>query len=379
MTSVTARFVLPNGAVLSSGTITFTPTGLRRAGADKILTPEPVEVDVAAGGVATSPDLFSGGYTVKIEAAWFVEVYPIVVPDTGPVDLMDLIQQFVELPEPLVSEAWEAANAARQARNEVDAFIGHITDQLMPQMGDYQNRAEQAAIEAAISAAEASQKVAEGLAGKADKMHAHDNKADLGTDGKLVLDQLPHAAMTEFLGECSTQSRMLTDLNAGQKGDWCIRTDLNTVWVLIGDDQTQLSSWREWMYPASPVRTVFGRTGDVTATKADVGLGNVDNTKDVDKPVSTAQQAALTAQRDAINLELLGKAAKRVYRGNWVASTSYAIGDVVTANYAHWECKTAHSAGTSFSQTNWLPMGLAAIGATTDPGIAGWLWVKTGA
>lgn len=41
------------------------------------------------------------------------------------------------------------------------------------------------------------------------------------------------------------------------------------------------------------VTSVAGRTGAVVLTSADVGLGNVDNTSDVDKPVSTAVQAAL--------------------------------------------------------------------------------------
>lgn len=46
------------------------------------------------------------------------------------------------------------------------------------------------------------------------------------------------------------------------------------------------------------VSSVFGRTGAVTAqsgdyTKAQVGLGNVDNTSDLAKPVSTATQTAL--------------------------------------------------------------------------------------
>lgn len=35
------------------------------------------------------------------------------------------------------------------------------------------------------------------------------------------------------------------------------------------------------------------RKGQVNITKANVGLGNVDNTADADKPVSTAQKAAL--------------------------------------------------------------------------------------
>ena len=43
------------------------------------------------------------------------------------------------------------------------------------------------------------------------------------------------------------------------------------------------------------VESVNGKTGAVTLTKADVGLGNVDNTSDANKPISTATQNALTA------------------------------------------------------------------------------------
>lgn len=45
--------------------------------------------------------------------------------------------------------------------------------------------------------------------------------------------------------------------------------------------------------PTVPVTSVAGKTGDVTLTKSDVGLANVDNTADTAKPVSTAQQTAL--------------------------------------------------------------------------------------
>jgi len=45
----------------------------------------------------------------------------------------------------------------------------------------------------------------------------------------------------------------------------------------------------------SGVSSVNGRTGAVTLAKADVGLANVDNTSDVNKPVSTAQAAADSA------------------------------------------------------------------------------------
>jgi hypothetical protein len=46
------------------------------------------------------------------------------------------------------------------------------------------------------------------------------------------------------------------------------------------------------------VVSVAGRTGAVTLTKADVGLGNVDNTADAAKPVSTAQAAAIAAVQE---------------------------------------------------------------------------------
>lgn len=46
------------------------------------------------------------------------------------------------------------------------------------------------------------------------------------------------------------------------------------------------------------VTSVAGKQGDVTLTKTDVGLGNVDNTSDLDKPVSTATQAALDGKVD---------------------------------------------------------------------------------
>ena len=45
-----------------------------------------------------------------------------------------------------------------------------------------------------------------------------------------------------------------------------------------------------------PVRAVAGKTGAVTLAKADVGLGDVDNTSDAAKPISTATQNALNGK-----------------------------------------------------------------------------------
>ena len=43
------------------------------------------------------------------------------------------------------------------------------------------------------------------------------------------------------------------------------------------------------------------RTGKVNITRANIGLGNVDNTSDMDKPVSTAQQAAIEDAIDGLS------------------------------------------------------------------------------
>lgn len=49
-----------------------------------------------------------------------------------------------------------------------------------------------------------------------------------------------------------------------------------------------------------PVSSVAGKTGVVTLVKADVSLGNVDNTSDVNKPVSTAQAAAILLAQSSL-------------------------------------------------------------------------------
>lgn len=48
------------------------------------------------------------------------------------------------------------------------------------------------------------------------------------------------------------------------------------------------------------VGSVAGKSGEVTLNKGDVGLGNVDNTSDANKPVSTATQAALDAKQGTL-------------------------------------------------------------------------------
>ena len=164
----------------------------------------------------------------------------------------------------LVAQATAAATDAAQAR-------------------DAATSAQSTATAAAASAATA----AAGLASKADLV-----------GGVLATSQLPALAITSFLGVVASESAMLA-LN-GQLGDFCTRSDTSGMYIITGDDPTKTTSWTEINYPPAPVTSVNGQTGGVVIGKSDLGLGSVDNTSDVDKPISTAVQAALDAKQDAL-------------------------------------------------------------------------------
>jgi hypothetical protein len=82
---------------------------------------------------------------------------------------------------------------------------------------------------------------------------------------------------------------------------------------------------------------VNGKTGAVVLTKADVGLGNVDNTTDMAKPVSTAQQAAINAEQgaresadNALNSAIQAEAASRQNADTTHAALTTAHGSTPT-------------------------------------------------
>ena len=79
------------------------------------------------------------------------------------------------------------------------------------------------------------------------------------------------------------------------------------------------------------VDSVFGRTGSVTAqsgdyTKSDVGLANVDNTTDLNKPISTATQTALDAKQGDITLTTTGSSGAATLVGDTLNIPQYSGG-----------------------------------------------------
>ena len=124
--------------------------------------------------------------------------------------------------------------------------------------------------------------------------------AVLDANGHLPSSMLPDTVL-EYLGvwNPSTNTPALSDAT-GQPGDY---------YYVSGDGTRNLGSgniafatsdrvvhngtvWQKWD-TTDQVTSVAGRQGVVVLTKSDVGLPNVDNTSDANKPISTATRTAL--------------------------------------------------------------------------------------
>ena len=83
--------------------------------------------------------------------------------------------------------------------------------------------------------------------------------------------------------------------------------ETSKIYVALDTNKTYRWSGTAYVYITSgAVDSVAGKTGVVTLVKGDVGLGNVDNTSDLNKPVSTAQQTALNLKADLTSPALTG-------------------------------------------------------------------------
>jgi hypothetical protein len=94
----------------------------------------------------------------------------------------------------------------------------------------------------------------------------------------------------QFARGTATQNDAFT----GAQGQVTVDTTDNTLRVHDGTTVGGHKTVKPSQVPSlAPVQSVAGKTGTVTLAKGDVGLSNVDNTSDANKPISTATQAAL--------------------------------------------------------------------------------------
>ncbi len=95
-------------------------------------------------------------------------------------------------------------------------------------------------------------------------------KADL-VGGVVPTSQIPSVALVQFLGAVGSQVAMLA--LRGEPGDWAIRTDRATEWVIVANNGATLSDWYEMPTGIAPVGSVNGQTGSVV-----LGTGNLSET-----------------------------------------------------------------------------------------------------
>lgn len=119
------------------------------------------------------------------------------------------------------------------------------------------------------------------------------------------------------------------------------RTNLNFVGsgVAVTDDAGNDATVVTINGGGGAVDSVNGYTGVVVLAKSDIGLGNVDNTTDLNKPVSTATQTALNAKQGTITLTTTGTSGAATLISNTLNIPQYsgggggsiAIGDTITS------------------------------------------------
>jgi uncharacterized protein (TIGR02145 family) len=121
--------------------------------------------------------------------------------------------------------------------------------------------------------------------------------ASLNASGIIPSSQLPAVSISST-SVVSSDVDMIALSNA-TVGSIAIRTDVNKNYILSALPASILANWVELLTPAAPVQTVNGYTGSISLSKVDIDLSNVNNTSDLNKPISTKTQAALDLKLDA--------------------------------------------------------------------------------
>jgi hypothetical protein len=118
-----------------------------------------------------------------------------------------------------------------------------------------------------------------------------DGYASLDNDGKVPYSQMHPMSITDV--EVFNSETDMLSWDAANIGDLVIRMDILKSFILRAEPASVLANWQELPTPTDAVQSVNGKTGVVALAPSDIGLANVENTSDADKPVSTATATAL--------------------------------------------------------------------------------------
>lgn len=107
---------------------------------------------------------------------------------------------------------------------------------------------------------------------------------------KITSGIIDAARLPAYVDDVLEYARLSVFPVTGKAGKIYIALDTNKAYRWSGSTYVYITS--------GAVDSVAGKTGVVTLVKADVGLANVDNTSDANKPISTATQNALNTKVD---------------------------------------------------------------------------------
>jgi len=129
-----------------------------------------------------------------------------------------------------------------------------------------------------INAVDATSRVASSLMGAANGV------ATLDANGIILTTQLP-----SYIDDVLEYTNLAAFPATGETGKIYVAKDTNKTYRWSGSVYVYITS--------GAVDSVNGLTGVVSLSKSDLGLGNLDNTSDANKPISTATQSALNGKQ----------------------------------------------------------------------------------
>ena len=135
-----------------------------------------------------------------------------------------------------------------------------------------------------------------GAYSKSENDNLLDKKANLDINNKIPLSEIPDSILGQlkYMGVWDFGSGLPT---GAEKGNYWIASVSGNGYE-VGDWAVYNGTSFDKVDNTDAVSSVAGRTGNVVLNKNDVGLNNVDNTSDLNKPISTATQTALDTKQD---------------------------------------------------------------------------------
>ena len=116
--------------------------------------------------------------------------------------------------------------------------------------------------------------------------HKNDTNIHLTDADRIILTKA-----NKFKGYYETETALNSAHPTSEAGDYAIVNSTDTMWIWDADKEGG-AGWKDGAGLGSVI-SVNNMTGEVILTKSNIGLGNVDNTSDANKPISNATKAAL--------------------------------------------------------------------------------------